>query len=93
MDIICCYPKGFRSQVVVSSLPPCSLSLLRRGAETGAVPARSPVPSLPGRGSECQMLPKRCHCSSLHADGVHLSVVVMGGSKNLKAFADTQPVH
>ncbi len=58
MDIICCYgglgepaahPKGFRSQVVVSSLPPCSLSLLRQGAETGAVPARSPVPSLPGK--------------------------------------------
>lgn len=40
---------GLRSQVVVSSLPPCSLSLLRRGAETGAVPARSPVPSLPGK--------------------------------------------
>lgn len=52
MDIICCYPRGYgglRSQVVVSSLPPCSLSLLRRGAETGAVPARSPVPSLPGK--------------------------------------------
>lgn len=48
-DIICCYPKGFRSQVVVSSLPPCSLSLLRRGAETGAIPARSPVPSSPGK--------------------------------------------
>lgn len=51
MDLICCYrglgepaarPKGFRSQVVVSSLPPCSLSLLRWGAETGALPARSP---------------------------------------------------
>lgn len=62
MDKICCYPevmvgseslrphpKGSHSQVVVSSLPPCSLSLLRRGAETGAVPAQSPVPSLPGR--------------------------------------------
>lgn len=62
MDIICCYPgygglgepaarppTGFRSQVVVSSLPPCSLSLLRWGAEAGAVPARSPVPSLPGK--------------------------------------------
>lgn len=34
---------GFHSQVVVSSLPPCSLSLLRWGAETGAMPARSPV--------------------------------------------------
>lgn len=34
---------GFHSQVVVSSLPPCSLSLLRWGAETGAIPARSPV--------------------------------------------------
>lgn len=42
-------PEGFLSQVVVSSLPPCSLSLLRRGAETGAVPAPSPVPSLPGK--------------------------------------------
>lgn len=61
MDIICCYPgygglgepaahpKGFRSQVVVSSLPPCSLSLLRWGAEAGVVPARSPVPFLSGK--------------------------------------------
>lgn len=56
MEIICRYgglgepaahPKGFRSQVVVSSLPPCSLSLLRRGAETRAVPVRSPVTSFP----------------------------------------------
>lgn len=59
VDIICCFPgygglgepaahpKGFRSQVVVSSLPPCSLSLLRWGAEAGMIPARSPVPSFP----------------------------------------------
>lgn len=36
------HPEGFHSQVVVSSLPPCSLSLLRRGAETGAVPGAEP---------------------------------------------------
>lgn len=79
MDIICCYPgngglgepaahlKGYRSQVVVSSLPPCSLSLPRWGAEMGRSRRRAPVPSLSGEKGALG-----ARCCQVDEDGDHL---------------------
>lgn len=87
MDKICCNPKRVGSKVVVSSLPPCSLSLLRRGAETGAAPVRSPVPSAGANRAPCASF---CPGS---AAAVQFSVAVIScGHKNLKAAADAPPV-
>lgn len=52
------------------------------------------MPSLPGKmGLLVPNAAQWRHCSSVHADGVHVSVVIMSsGSKNLKTVVNTHCV-
>lgn len=98
MDIICCYPEvmvarracGPPQRVSLSGSSFLSSTLFTLFTEAGCRDrggpgAGSPVPFLPGTLSAKRCL-KRRHCSSVHADGVHVSLAVMrSGSKNLKA--------